>query len=133
MMIFALPIFHELPYTQATCLITLQVLEIIRFIVTWPFHSKFRNLYRIFLEVILLLIFIIVMVTQHLSALLMKNDPNNIEDVVKWFNLLGWLGLILVLIFNFSVFIITFIDMIRLCTKGDSVVQMDEIRKEYYW
>ena len=73
------------------------------------------------------------MVTQHLSALLMKNDPNNIEDVVKWFNLLGWLGLILVLIFNFSVFIITFIDLIRLCTKGDSVVQMDEIRKEYYW
>jgi hypothetical protein len=69
------------------------------------------------------------MVTQHLSTLLMKNNPDNIQDVANWFNLLGWLGLILVLVFNISVFIITFIDLVRMCTKGDAVVQMDNIRK----
>lgn len=65
------------------------------------------------------------MVTQHLSSLLMKNDPNNIEEVAKWFNTLGWIGLILVLCFNLSIFVIAFIDLVKLCLKGDSVAQMD--------
>lgn len=58
----------------------------------------------------------------------MKNN-SNMDEIGKWFNLLGWVGLIMVLFFNISVFVINFIDLIRLCTKGNHIVQMDEIRK----
>lgn len=81
----------------------------------------------------LLTLFIIVLATQYLSNLLMLNNPNQIVLVVQWFNALGWIGLIIVFVFNLSIFIILIIDILRLFIKGDSMAQMDQIRRAYYW
>lgn len=81
----------------------------------------------------LLSLFIIVLVCEYLSNLLMLNNPDQIVEVAKWFSLLGWIGLIIVFVYNISIFVILIIDTIRLFIKGDSMEQMDQIRRQYYW
>ena len=47
LMMCSLPIFHEYIHAQIICLIALQVMEIIRFGLTWPFASIKRNIFRL--------------------------------------------------------------------------------------
>lgn len=63
----------------------------------------------------------------------MLNDQARIPTLAYWFNLLGWIGFIFVVFFNFSVIIITIVDFIRMCKVGNTLHQMDEIRRDYYW
>lgn len=78
MMMICLPIFHEQPYTQTICLVLLQLAEILRFYFTWPFASRLRNIFRLFLELTLLTIFVLVLASQYLSFSLMSNDQASI-------------------------------------------------------
>ena len=39
----------------------------------------------------------------------MLNDPTSIEKYVSWFNLIGWIALIIVLVFNLSILVGAFI------------------------
>ena len=67
-MMVSLPIFHEHIHAQILCLITLQILEIIRFCLTWPYCSIKRNIFKLVLEAILLTIFIAVFIEGILST-----------------------------------------------------------------
>lgn len=48
-MIVSLPIFYEYPQTQIGVLIALQVMETVRFCLTWPYISRKRNIYKLLL------------------------------------------------------------------------------------
>lgn len=63
----------------------------------------------------------------------MKNNQSQIPTIAKWYNVLGWIGFAIVLFFNLSIIIIAVIDFVRLCTVGNTMDQMDSIRREYYW
>lgn len=45
-MIVSLPIFYDSKHWQAAILILLQLLEITRFLVTKPYYTFWRNVYR---------------------------------------------------------------------------------------
>ena len=48
-MIVSLPLFYHTTHAQAGVLCLLQLLEIIRFVVIWPFYKNWRNIYRLVL------------------------------------------------------------------------------------
>lgn len=52
-------VFQEVIYGCISCLIVLQSLEIIRFLLSWPYSAKWRNLYMLSLEITLLVIFLV--------------------------------------------------------------------------
>jgi hypothetical protein len=45
-MIISLPLFYDSPKWSAAILIFLQLLEIIRFVLTRPYYAQWRNVYR---------------------------------------------------------------------------------------
>ena len=74
LMMVSLPLFHEHIYAQISVLIILQVMEIVRFCLTMPFTSKLKNLFRLSMEIVLLLIFVLILSSSYLSGDLMKNS-----------------------------------------------------------
>ena len=57
LMMIAFPLFFYHGYAQIAVLIVVQAFEILRFVITWPYNTKWRNVYRLVLEAILLTIF----------------------------------------------------------------------------
>jgi len=49
LMIVSLPIFYDYPTTLIGVLIALQIMEMVRFCVTWPYANRKRNFFRLFL------------------------------------------------------------------------------------
>ena len=49
LMIVSLPIFYDYQMTQIGVLIALQVMETVRFCLTWPYISRRRNIYKLVL------------------------------------------------------------------------------------
>ena len=62
MMIVSLPLFYHQTHAQAIVLIILQVLEMTRFCVCWPFFKLWRNIVRLVLESALLMFFISILI-----------------------------------------------------------------------
>ena len=52
-MMLAFPLFFYHGYAQISVLIVVQAFEILRFIITWPYNTKWRNIYRLVLEIVL--------------------------------------------------------------------------------
>lgn len=48
-MMLSLAFFYQRPQVQTTMLIIIQVAEIVRFSVVWPFRSKIYNVIRLLL------------------------------------------------------------------------------------
>lgn len=57
MMMLSFPIFYKFGFAQVVALVTIQFVEILRFIFTWPYIQKWRNVFRLTLEVILFAVF----------------------------------------------------------------------------
>ncbi len=47
LMMITLPIFYSTKYAQVSILIIIQTMEIVRFLIIWPFHQKARNYIRL--------------------------------------------------------------------------------------
>lgn len=125
LMMCSLPLFHNFPHAQIGCLILLQLFEICRFCITWPYATIKRNVYKLAMEIVLLLIFVVVLVLGALSTEMMMNNPSTIEMIVSSYNTLGWIGLILVLFFNFSILLMMIVDLCSDCWAGGNISRMD--------
>lgn len=64
---------------------------------------------------------------------MMVSSQEEIPNIVKWFNLLGWCGLVIVLMYNAAIFVLFLVDCLWFWALGDHLKQMDDIRKHYYW
>lgn len=60
LMVICVVLFYEYPIYAAGFLIALEIFEIVRFVLTWPFASRKRNIIRLILEVIILVFFLTV-------------------------------------------------------------------------
>lgn len=49
------------------------------------------------------------------------------------FNVFGWIILVLVIGYNFTIILAMLVDLWRDCWRGGNLSVMDEIRREYYW
>ena len=94
LMLLTVCIFYPYPTVQIATLISLQLLEIIRFIIVRPYNSTLRNVARGFLEVALLILFSLV-----LGQLLIINVIQTSTDMginssmgVLWIRM-GWVSL----------------------------------------
>lgn len=77
LMMLTFPIFYYSGQAQIICLVILQVGEVVRFCLTWPFSKKWRNIYRLLLEIVLLLIFCIVFAISEIADLIYGNTPTD--------------------------------------------------------
>jgi len=132
MMIISLPIFYHTTHAQAAVLILLQALEIVRFVVIWPFNQKWRNIYRLVLECALEMFFICVLIQGFLVQEIMRNDDATLMYSIQMFYRFGWIGFSMVFFFNFG-FIFLYIYDIYCGCRMTKRQMMDEARKNYYY
>ena len=62
MVLAALPLFTDFTHGAISCLVGIQFLEIIRFLLTWPFYALWRNIYRLVMEISLFVFFTLYLV-----------------------------------------------------------------------
>lgn len=109
----------------------IQLMEMIRFIVIWPFHSKVRNFIRLGLEICLLTFFVTILIQAMNLPHIISGDPALIESAVEIFYKIGWVGFGMVFTFNIVHIIIWSYDWVQGCRKTNREL-MDEARKLYY-
>ena len=115
LIIAALPLFYGFSHGAITCLIVIQGLEIIRFLVIRPFSSLWRNLYQLILEVILLTFFIVYL-ADYIVVTELYVDPNAVTsaDLSHYYNI-GWAAAILIFIYNIGFILYFIIDVVIGC------------------
>lgn len=74
-MMISLPLFYAIPHAQMSMLVFIELLEIVRLLIVWPFASKLRNIFKLSMELIILTYFICGLVQGVLSIELSKNNP----------------------------------------------------------
>lgn len=73
-MVVSLPLFYHTLHGQPAVLIALQTLEILRFVLTWPFIKRWRNIVRLLLELCMLLFFVCILLQGILVQEIMLNN-----------------------------------------------------------
>lgn len=96
MMLIAVIMFYDYPIVEIGLLISLQILEMIRFILTRPYHSKLRNIIYFFLDIIILILFIMILIMNLVfNQIQTSTDLNlNYDLGSKWIQL-GWVSITL--------------------------------------
>ncbi len=118
-MLIALPIFYYTMHAQIVVLMLIQIMEIIRFIIVWPFKTKLRNFIRLALDIILLLFFGTVLLQGFLMITIMSADTSTFVSTVDLFYKIGWAGFALVFIFNIGYMAIIIYDIVLGCRKSN--------------
>ena len=72
----SLPLFYTTRNAQIGVLMVIQLFEIARFIVVWPFKSKIRNFIRLALEICLMAFFMTVIIQSFEMMEIMMNNPD---------------------------------------------------------
>ena len=112
-MLIALPIFYQVAYFQAAILMLIQLLEIIRFVKTNPFYSRWRTIFRFLLQLFIFLFFLIILILEVSIGKITDNASPTLNEDVKHFYNLGWVGFSLVFGFNGGFLVLFFIDVAR--------------------
>jgi hypothetical protein len=131
-MIITLPLFYETFYAQMSILLFLQVTELIRVWVVWPFVSKKRNWLRFSLELALTLFFLSNIIQIALVQELQNGDINQMGTVISLFYGMGWAGFVFCFYFNLTFVAIGIYDF---CVgmRTSNREKMDQARKKYYY
>ena len=115
MILAALPLFSEFTHGPISCLVVIQCLEIIRFSFTWPFFALWRNIYRLVLEVVLLLFFSFYLVNDILITYFFTDINSISQSEVDLYYGFGWAGFGCVFFYNIAFIIYFIIDIIYGC------------------
>lgn len=105
-------------------LIALQLMETVRFCLTWPYISRRRNIYKLVLEIVLLLFFVISLVQAVLISRIQENQLDTLSQSIYLYNLTGWIGVVCIFFFNLSYFLLLIINLVDHCRKSD----MEKVR-----
>lgn len=128
-MMMAFTAFYYETFAQPIALVVIQVGEIVRFCLTWPFNAKWRNVYRLTLELILLTIFALV----YFIELIVYNLIRGTDQVwATWFFMFGWITLGLVIAYNLGFLVLGCINLVQILKKTNREL-MDESRRDYYF
>jgi len=130
--IICLPIFYENKHCQAVILIVIQLMEIARLLATQPYFARWRNIYRLVLELILLVFFVTVLVESFIIDAITQNNSATLLSAVSSFYRLGWVGFALVFGFNIGYLVLLFIDIVQ-GFRHTNREMMDEARRIYYY
>jgi hypothetical protein len=76
-MMLTFAVFYTDGDFQVMVLTVLQVGEIVRFCLTWPFAKKWRNVYRLVMEFVLLGVFAVVFAIQRIALRIYGNTPTD--------------------------------------------------------
>lgn len=112
-MIVSLPIFYDLKHFQPMILMLLQIMEIIRFLITKPYYAMWRNIYRLALELIMLAFFTCIFINTYLIEEIVLNNPDTLEANVRMYYNVGWAGFFFVFAFNIGFLVLWGIDVAR--------------------
>jgi hypothetical protein len=132
-MIITLPLFYSSSYAQITILLLIQLFEVIRVWVVWPFHSRRRNFLRFSLDVALAFFFLCNLVQISLVQQIQSGgDAETMGSIITIFYGFGWAGFVFCFYFNLSHVVIGIYD---LCVglKISNRQKMDAARKKYYY
>lgn len=99
-------------------------METVRFCLTWPYISRRRNIYKLVLEIVLLLFFVISLVQAVLISRIQENQLDTLSQSIYLYNLTGWIGVVCIFFFNLSYFLLLIINLVDHCRKSD----MEKVR-----
>lgn len=107
-MMMAFTCFFYESNAQPIVLSIIQIGEIVRFCLTWPFATKWRNIYRLVLEIVLLAIFALFYFIELVVYYLIRStDP----VWATWFYMFGWITLGLVFAYNIGFAVLACINL----------------------
>ena len=103
-----------------------------RFIITRPYHSKFRNIIYFFLDVIMLVLFIIILIMKLIfDQIQTSTDLNlNYDLGAKWIAL-GWVSISLLWLW-IGIHVIVWIINLGYSIRYTNKELMDQNVREYY-
>lgn len=131
-MFISLPLFMGVPYAQASVLVILQLLDIVRVILIRPFHKTWRNIYKIILQSLLCVLFICQLAHSSLLEEIVANNPDTIGTAITHFYRVGWVGFAAVFAYN-CLYIVLFVIDFAIGCKYTNIELMTQIRKQYYY
>lgn len=117
-MVVSLPLFYDTTHAQISVLICLQLMEMIRFCVTWPFCRLWRNIYRLILECALMMFFITVLIQGFLIQEIMRND-DTLSYYITIYHRFGWVGFTFIFFFNIGFLVLLIVDICIGCKKSN--------------
>lgn len=111
-MMMAFTCFYYQGFAQPIALVIVQVGEIVRFCLTWPYRHRWRNIYRLVLECILLVIFGLIYFIQLIVYNLIRGAD---ATWATWFFMFGWVAFSLIMVYNFGFLILAFTNLVQTC------------------
>lgn len=126
------PLFYRFGFAQIIVLMVLQGFEILRFLITWPYNSKWRNIYRLVLESVLMTIFAMVLFIQLIVARLTSGNIEQAETYASMFFVIGWVAFVLVYIFNLGFFALFCMNWFQNCNYTNREI-LESSRQNYYF
>ena len=131
LMMLTFPLFFNYVYAQVIVLIVIQGLEIIRFIFTWPYASKWRNVARLFLESVLEGVFVLVLFIELIIVYLTESKTTN-SVYASLFFAVGWIAFALIYIYNIGFLLLFCVNWFQNCNYSNRQI-LEKSRKNYYF
>ncbi len=124
----SLPLFQSITYGCITSLLVIQFLEIIRFLLSWPYYSNWRNFYKLGLEFVLFIIFALYLAS---DVLYRQGQLSTDMEIASQYQAIGWAGFIMLFIYNILYFFYLCIDIFVGCIYTNRQ-RMEYARNCYY-
>ncbi len=131
LMLVSLPLFYDVQYAQISILIILQLFEVVRLLVVWPYAQRWRNLFKLGLDAILLMFFSTVMAQSFYVSTIQLNN-SELNSAIDSFYQVGWVGFLCIFAYNIAYFLLLAYDLYVSCQKTNREL-MDEARRAYYY
>lgn len=102
-----------------------------RISISRPYLQRWRNIAKIFLEALLLLLFVLILFIELLVVFITNQSVNVNLTWAHLYFVIGWIGFALVFVFNFGYFLIFTLNWYKNCTSSNREI-LEESRRVYY-
>lgn len=131
LMMLTFPFFYHFSFLQISILIVLQAGELVRIAVSKPYLQRWRNISKLLLESVLLLLFVLILFIELLIVLITNQGINvNLTWAHLYFSI-GWVCFGLIFAFNIGYFLIFVFNWYKNCTSTNRQI-LEESRRVYY-
>lgn len=125
LMLAAAPIFYDYLFYPVFIITFLQGMDIVRFLLTYPYHKIWRNILYFTLETLLFVFFVSSLINQYSGKRLFDDDDVVIDvsyENIYYFS--GWVGIAACFIYNSLYSMSCFGEFFILLTYKDSLENM---------
>lgn len=113
LMLLSITIFYDYPFVSILSLMVLQIIEILRFLLTIPYQHRVRNCVYFIIELSLMIYFICGVMNLLASEQMHDNTGTIINlETVGMYKISGWIGIFMLYLYNSLFMLSSFVELI---------------------